>query len=106
MALETPAHRQRFDLTHRDHLIHATLTLDAANAAGDVTAVREEGVVRRLVNTNPRNRLPVRPGLPQRLKFRGVLPDVRMAVHTNLRRRDRGELSAFDIDVAISTVES
>src|SRR5947209_6168157 len=60
VALQTKRHVERLLLMHFDHLIDASVAAHAANSRGDVSLMIEKYEVWKLVNLDPRDRLPGR----------------------------------------------
>ena len=56
MAVEAPAHRERRGLAHQRHLVDAAVAGRAADAFGDMDAVIEVDVVRKVMDAPPAQR--------------------------------------------------
>jgi hypothetical protein len=71
-----------------------------------VNAVIEIDKVRQVINTLPLDRLACPPAFPNRLQIRTVSPDLGMAIHTSLGRRDSSKCEFFYTGVAVAAVDS
>jgi hypothetical protein len=115
MAVETPAHAQRFCLIHLLHAVHASVATHAGDAPSDMGRVIEMSVVGQVVNLLPLNRLPGRLTLSngeqlgtvrvdrgrrdRAIRIRGAV-----AVRAGRRRRNRRMGCLVHAAVAIPTV--
>lgn len=90
MTIETPPHAERLDLLHNIHLVHTSVATDAAHARGNVRLVIEINVIRKLMNLDPRNRLPRCVTLAHFQQSLTLRLDPRMAVHASGRGGNRG----------------
>ena len=77
----------------------------AAHTLIHVDAVIEIHEVRHLVDARPLDRLARAVAFTHRLEVRGVRPDLRMAVHAGLGRRDAGKARLLDRSMAIAAVD-
>lgn len=82
------------------------MTGRAADAFVHVNAVIEIDEVGKIVNSSPLDRLAGPPAFADRLEIRAVSPDLRMAVHTGLGRRDPGIAELLDGSVAVAAVDA
>lgn len=57
VAIETPLHRHRLDLSYDFHLVNATVAGNATDALVDVSTVIEVNKVRQIMNSLPRHRI-------------------------------------------------
>lgn len=57
MAFETPSHTVRFGVVDHFHVVHMSVTGDAADPAIHVNGMVEVNVIGRFVNSHPRNRV-------------------------------------------------
>jgi len=96
MATEAPLHLKRSILIHQRHLVDWTMTGVAAHALGDVDAVIEKDEVGELVHSRPLKRLAGTIARANRLEKFGICPNLRVAVHAGLRRRNPGETRVFN----------
>ena len=96
MASQAPFHLQTFLLVHDRHLIDRAVAGIAANALGDVNAVIEIDEVGELVDSRPLQRFAGAVAGADRLEQLGVGPDLRVAVHAGLRRRNSREAGGFN----------
>ena len=78
----------------------------AADALRYVNAVIEVHVVGQIVYPNPANGAVGAKTLAYRLQHRGVIPDLRVAIHTGLGRRNIGKRRILDSGVAITAVNA
>jgi len=106
MASEAPFHLQRFLLVHQRHLIDRAVARVAADTLGHVNAVVKENEVGERVDARPLQRFARAIAGADGLKQLGVRPDLRMAVHTGLRRRNPGETGGFDRCMAVAAVDA
>ena len=106
VAVEAPLHGQRVLLPGDRHLVHPAVAGDAADALLDVDAVVEVDEVRQVVDALPLERRPVAEALPHRLQQRAVGPDLRVAGHAGLGRRDAGEGGLLHGGVAVAAVDA
>ena len=90
MALEAPAHVQGLHLAHLDHLIHPAVTRHATHAGRHVRLVVKINVIGKTMNLHPRHRLSAGIAVPNRRQLRTLRLHLRMAVHADFRRRNRG----------------
>ena len=105
MTVETPLHVQARDAPHERHAIDAAVTCDAPDPLVDVDAVVEVDVVGEVVHARPLER-PVRPpARAHRLERRAVGPDLGVARHAGLRRRDARHRRGLDRGVAVAAVD-
>ena len=106
MAGEAPLHRQRRLLVRQRHLVDAAMARGAANALGDVNAVIEADEVGQPVDTAPDERLAGGEAGANRLEHRRIRPDLRVAVHARLRRRNSGKARRLDGGMAVAAVDA
>src|SRR5215211_113624 len=104
MAFETPPHRERRLLIHQRHLVNGAVTGRAADALLHVNTVVEVDEVRKVVDAVPLKRLVVAKAGPHRLENGGAGPNLRVAVHARLGRRNVGERGLLDRGVAVTAV--
>ena len=106
MAIETPTHLKVARFPSERHLVHLAVAGRATDAFVQMDAVVEVNVIRQIVNADPFEGPAGLPALTHRLKDRRVFPNLRMARHANLRRRNAGEGGAFDRGVAVTAINS
>src|SRR5580704_8542603 len=99
MATQAPLHLQRLLLIHERHLVDWTVTGVATYAFIDMNAVIEIDEVRKLVHPRPLQRLAGTEAGANWLEQRRVGPDLRVAVHASLGRRNSGEAGSLDRSV-------
>src|SRR4030095_4227566 len=88
------------------HLVDASVAADAADTFVDVHAVIEVNELGQVVNAVPLQRLAGFEAVAHRFERRAVGPDLRMAVHARLSRRNPCESRAFDRSVAVAAVDA
>lgn len=88
MALKAECHAERLVMGDHFHFVDLAVTLDAANPSVYVGSVVEVGVIRRLVNPNPRHRITAGIAFTNRSQQRTVGLDLVVAIHAGLRSRD------------------
>jgi len=106
MAAQAPLHLQRFRLVHQGHLVDRTVAGVAADALGHVNAVIEINEVGELVHAGPLQRFAGAVAGADGLKELGVGPDLRVAVHARLGRRNSGEAGGLDRGVTVAAVDA
>lgn len=104
MTLHAPLHLQRCHLIHQRHVVHLPVAGGAADAFVDVYAVVEIGEVRQVVNPHPLDWLVVAQRCAHRFKIRTVSPDLRVAVHTGLRRRQSGRSRGLHTRMTVAAI--
>ncbi len=105
VAIEAEPHGQRGVLLDRRHLIDAAVAADAADALVHVDRVVEVDELGNLVDPAPLERLVLEEALAHRLEERALVPDLRVAVETELRRRNAGRRRLVDRVVAVAAVD-
>src|SRR5579884_4219100 len=88
MAVEAPGHHQRLTPRRERHLVHASVTGLAADPLVDVDAVIEVDEIGHEVDPRPLNRNVRRIAIADWRQHRAVLPDLRVAGHAGMDRRD------------------
>ena len=106
MTFQTPAHRERLRLEDHFHLVYTTVTAFAAYTVVGMHGMAELGVVRELVNLDPLDGLASGPAFTNRKQLERLGPDLAMAVHTRLRRRDIRVRRVFHIRVAVLATDT
>src|SRR5260370_450826 len=105
MAVQAPLHLQGVLGVHEGHLIHASVTTFATYAFIYVNAVVEIHEIRKIVHARPLQRLAGAEAIAYWLQQIGVGPDLRVAIHAGLGRRDSGKVRLLYGRVAIAAVE-
>src|SRR5688572_6306832 len=105
VTVQTPLHLQRVLLHHQRHLVDPSVTRLAAHPLLHVDAVVEIDEIRQVVHTNPVERGVVAEARAHRLEDRAVRPQLRMAVHTGLGRRNSGERRRFHRRVTVAAID-
>ena len=105
MAVETKTHREGLCLFGERHAIHFAVTTRAADSLGDVNAVIEIDVTRQIGDPVPDDRLVVGQTLPHRSQQIRVGPNLGMAGHAGIGRRQAGVPRHFNRGVAESAID-
>lgn len=87
VAVQAPAHRERFLLVNNVHVVDLTVATHAADPAIDVYSVIEIREVRHLVDLDPVDWISGRPALSYRGQSRTVGFDLRVTIHASLGGR-------------------
>ena len=106
VAVETPLHLERVLLPGERHSIHSAVARLTSDALINVNAVIEINEIRQIVHPGPPDRIPRTEAGPYRLERRTRVPDLRMAIHASLGRRNVGEPRGLDRGVTIPAVDS
>jgi len=106
MAAQAPLHLQTLLLVHQGHLVDGAVAGVAADTLGDVNAVIEIDEVGELVDASPLQRFAGAVAGADGLEKLGVGPDLRVAVHARLGRRDAGEAGGLDRGVTVAAVDA
>lgn len=107
VAIQAPAHAQGLGLVHNIHTVDAAVARFAADAGIDVCTVVEIGVIGKVVNTNPFNRLSRFPAVPDFLNFLGTLGvNLAVTVHAGLGGRDIRLLGLEYLRVAVLAIDA
>ena len=88
MALKAECHAERLVVSDNFHFVDLPVTLDTADPSVYVGSVIEVGVIRSLMNPNPRHRITAGVALTNRSQQRTVGLDLIVAIHAGLRSRD------------------
>jgi len=105
MAVQAPAHAQRGKPGNGFHGIDPAVTRDAPDASGNVGSMMKIGVIGKIVDAYPRNRVATLVTCPKRLERLVVLLDLTVAIHTGLSRWDGRPGGKFHRVVAIPAVD-
>src|SRR3954453_12239269 len=106
MTPQTPLHLQRLRLVHQRHLIDGAVTRVATKSLGHMDAVIEEDEIRDLIHTRPLQRLAGAVAGPYWFEQLGIGPDLRVAVHAGLRRRNSGKARGLNRRVAVAAINA
>ena len=106
MAVHAPIHLQRALLPGERHLVDAPVAGGAADPFAHVDAVIEVDEFRQIVDARPLHWLARLEALAHRREHRAVRPDLRVAVHARLGRREPRECRSFDGGVTVTAVEA
>jgi hypothetical protein len=106
MAGQAPLHLQTFLLVHQGHLVDWAVTGVAADSFVDMNAVIEIDEVGQLVDACPLQRLAGFVAGADGLEELGVGPDLRVAVHARLGRRNASEARSLDRGVAVAAIDA
>src|SRR5205814_9213184 len=88
MQLEAPLRLKRRRLISQRHQVDSPVTSGASYALVYVNAVIEINEVGQSVNARPLDGVTCAPALPYWFQIRAVGPNLRVAIHTGLRRRN------------------
>src|SRR5262252_2360547 len=105
VTLEAPAHGQGRRLLDGGHLVDPPVAADAPDALVHVNRVIEVDELGQLVDPVPLDRLVLEEALPDLLEHRALVPDLRVAVHAELRLRHARCGRAIDRVVAVAAVD-
>jgi len=106
MAVNAPLHLQGRMVVHQGHAVHRTMTGVATHSLINMNAVIEVDKIGKIIDAVPDERLATPEALPHRLEYRRIRPDLRMAVHAGLGRRNAGKTRGFDRGVAIAAINA
>ena len=95
-----------FACIHQRHLVDRPVAGGAADALVHVNAVIEIHEVGQIVDARPLERLAGAEALPHRLQHRRVRPDLRVAVHARLGRRNAGKARVLHRRVAVAAIDA
>ena len=105
VAIEAPRHRQGRLLVDERHLVDRPVAGRTADTLLHVDAVIEIDEVGQVVHARPVQGRVVAETGPDRLQDRRLRPDLRVAVHAGLGRRNVGKGRLFDRRVAVPAVD-
>ena len=91
MAFKAPLHLKRLDLPGERHQVNAAMTSRATHTFIDMYAVIEINEVGQVVDSRPFYRLARREAFTHGSQIWAVRPELRMAIHACLGRRDTRE---------------
>ena len=105
MAVQAPAHRERFLLNHRRHGGHVPVAVRAPDPTAGVHAMVEVGEIGKVVHAVPGDRLTREPRAPQRLDLGRIVPDLGMTPHAKRRRGHARDGVFIGLMMTIETVD-
>ena len=105
MTVQAPLHSQIGVLQRQRHFVHPSMTGLAADTFRHVNTVVEVDEVRQVVDARPPDGPVLAKGRPHRLQRRAGPPDLRVAVHTRLHRRNVGEARFLHSGMTIPAVD-
>lgn len=103
MAVNTPAHREWFDLLDDFHISDITVALLTINASSDVPLMVKVGVICNFVNPNPLDWLAFVPRFFDLLNLRTVCLHNTVTIHANIQTGYRCMRRFFDTRMAVHT---
>jgi hypothetical protein len=106
VTFKTPAHFKRILLVGKRHLVDAAMAGFAAHALLHMDAVIEVDKIGKIVNSHPGDRLIGPIAGANHFQLRTVGPDLRVAIHTSLGRRDVGKPGIFDGGVTVAAIDT
>lgn len=106
MTLNTPLHLQRRVIKHQWHAVHRPVASVAAYALIDMNTVIEINKVRKIIYPVPHQRLSGAITFAHGFEQRRCRPDLPVAIHAGLRRRDAGEAGSLHRSVAVAAIDS
>ena len=106
VAGEAPAHMERRRFPGQRHVANRPMTLGAADALGNVDAVVEIDVIGQGVDCGPTQRLALGQALAHRCEDFGIGPDLRVASHAGMGRRDARILRDLHRGMAVPAIEA
>lgn len=105
MTLEAPLHLERRRLISQRHQINSPVTGRAPHALVHVNAVIEINEVGQVVNARPFDRFAASPTLAYGFQVRAVRPNLRVAIHTGLGRRDPRKRELLNGRVTVAAID-
>lgn len=106
MAVETPRHRHGLRFFDGGHRVNSTVAGGATDALAHVNRVVKVDEVRSIVDLFPDDRLVLDEAATHFFQHRAAVPDLRVAVHTQLRGRDTSVRRGLDSLVAKPTIDT
>src|SRR5215472_3528184 len=106
MAADAPLHLQRGVIEHHRHAIDRPVAGVAANPLGHVNAVIEIHKIRQIVHPIPHQRFTTAEAFAYGFEDWRRSPNLRVAVHAGLGRRESGEARLFDRGVAVAAINA
>ena len=91
VAVDAPLHLQRRMVERQGHAVDSSMAGVAPHSFINMNAVIEVDKIGKVIDTVPDERLAAAEALADRLEYRRIRPDLRMAVHAGLGRRDTGK---------------
>jgi len=105
MAIEAPSHLKRVSSRKKRHPVDAAMAGDAGNTFADVGRVIEVDVVRETGDSLPGYGLARGKAPSDRRQNLGVVPNLRVAGHADMRGGQAGATAGLDSGMAISAVK-
>jgi hypothetical protein len=105
VAVKAPGHVQGMRLLHQRHLIHLAMTGSTADTFLDVDTVIEINMIGEIMNPIPLEWRASAPAFPNWLQHISISPDLRVARHAGLCRRDTSERGLFYRCVAVQALD-
>src|SRR5258706_13939193 len=106
MTIQAELHLQGSKLIDQRHLVDRPVAGVAAHTLINVNAVIEVHEIRHLIDARPLQRFAAPEAFTHRFQQRRVGPDLRMAIHAGLGRRNAGETRLLDRSVTIAPVNT
>lgn len=106
VAVQAPAHQQRWALPRQRHLMYLPVTGHTSDAFSNVRTVIEIGVTGQVIDTYPLQGLARRKTIADGGQHRAILPDLRMAGHTDFGGGYSSEGGVLDRGVTVATVDA
>lgn len=106
MTSDAPLHLQRSYLPRQRHFVNAAVTSRATDSLIHVNTMIEVNKVWEIMNAGPPNWPVCAKALADRLQVWAICKELRMAIHTRLRRRDASECRGFHRRMAIAAIDA
>ena len=106
MTIETPLHLQRVGFIDERHLVDAAMAGRATDPLVHMNTVVEVHEAGKVVDAIPLDRLAGPEARANRFQHFGIRPDLRMAAHAGVGRRDTGEGAHLDPGVAVGAMNA
>lgn len=106
MAIEAETHAKGFGARRQRHPVYSAVALDAADSAVDMDRVIEVDVVRQLRDPLPADRSPAGKACAHRREHAGLVPQLRVAGHADVRARQPRIGRSLDAGMAIATINA
>jgi hypothetical protein len=106
VTIKTPGHEECLLAPREGHVFHVAVASLTADAFADVDTVIEVDKVGKIIDANPLERLLGPIALSYRFKHGTGIPDLRVASHASVRRRNACKRRLLDRGVTINTIEA